>query len=121
MVTTSVSPAEGIYSNKSPQQTEGTKVVDREVPVNMQTQASRLLTDHFRCPDEFADLTVSENQSATPGYFRFGDDVICYGQCSIGTPAGTVTEPLHDALQDVRITGSSVQLPFDPSQIVNNL
>jgi hypothetical protein len=121
MVTASVSPVERAYINKSAQRAEGIHVAKAEEPANAQAQASRVLTDHFRCPEEFAALTVRESHAATPGYFRFGNDAICYGQCSSGRPATTVNEPLHDALQDVEINGSTVLLPFDPAQIVNNL
>ena len=121
MVTNSVPRTKKHYININTQQIEGTKVVESEEPVIKKNQASRLLTDHFRCPDEFADLTVRENQSTDPGYFRFGNDVICYGQSSSGTPAASVAEPLRDVLQDVKSDGCSVQLPFDPAQIVNNL
>jgi hypothetical protein len=61
------------------------------------------------------------NQSAGTGYFRFGPDAVCYGPCSSGALASSVTGNLHDALQDVSIDNSEVQLPFDPVQIVNNL
>ena len=59
--------------------------------------------------------------SVESGYFRFGSAGICYGQCSSGVPAALVTDPLHDTQQYVKTNGSSVQLPFDPVQVVNNL
>ena len=59
--------------------------------------------------------------SGDAGYFRFGSAGVCYGQCSSGVPAEFVTGPLHDTHQHVSTNGSSVQLPFDPSQVVNNL
>jgi len=59
--------------------------------------------------------------SAESGYFRFGSAGICYGQCSTGLPAVSVTEPLHDTYHDVIVSGSSVQLPFDPVTVINNL
>jgi hypothetical protein len=59
--------------------------------------------------------------SGDSGYFRFGSAGICYGQCSSGVPAEFVTGPLHDTHQHVSTNGSSVQLPFDPFQVVNNL
>lgn len=58
---------------------------------------------------------------AVPGYFRFGSAGICYGHCSSGLPAASVTDPLHDTYQDVIKNGSSVQLPFDPVEVINNL
>jgi hypothetical protein len=82
---------------------------------------AQLITGHFRCPEEDADFAVNGNLSADSGYFRFGSDAICYGQCSSGPPATLVTDPLHDAREHVVINGSSVQLPFDPVEIVDSL
>lgn len=92
-----------------------------EVSASNRTRAGRLLTDHFRCPEELVDLTISQGQSPHVGYFRFGSDAICYGQCSSGTAANSVTDPLYDALEAVNADGPSVQLPFDPVQVVTNL
>lgn len=89
--------------------------------LNIQSHVSRLLADHFRCPEELLGPLVCKDRSGDVGYFRFGPDAICYGQCSSGTPAEAVTGLLHDTLQNVRIDDSSVQLPFDPVQVVNNL
>jgi len=98
-----------------------TVVTGRPAPKENRIRAGQLLTDHFRCPEEFVDLHVNEGLSTDAGYFNFGDDVICYGQCASRMPARKVTDPLHDALQDVNIDGSSLQLPFNPIQVVNNL
>src|SRR5665213_605375 len=121
MVTTTLLPVEEEHIARNAQPPRRSEAAHKKVPVNTQSQASRVITDHFRCPDEFVDLIVKGDQATTPGYFRFGNDVICYGQCSSGMPAASVTEPLHNALQDVKINSGSVLLPFDPSQIVNNL
>jgi len=103
------------------QENEKAEEAERELPVNDRINAGRLLTDHFRCPEGFVDLTISEDRSASSGYFRFGSNAICYGQVSSAAPSATVTPALHDALQNVSTDGSSVHLPFDPVQIVNNL
>jgi hypothetical protein len=79
------------------------------------------LIDHFRCPEDVANFSVSADLSGESGFFRFGSDVICYGQCSSGTPTKKVTDSLHDASEHVGMNGSSIHLPFDPAQIVNNL
>ena len=55
------------------------------------------------------------------GYFRFGWDTICFGQLSSGDRAEVVTSTLHDALQDVRIQKSKCFLPFNPTNLVDNL
>ncbi len=92
-----------------------------EAVMSPQVSAGRLLTDYFRCPDSLADLTVAGDLSASSGYFRFGSEIICFGQCSSGTPSAQVAAPLHDAQQHVSAKESSIQLPFDPNQVVDNL
>ena len=55
-------------------------------------------------------------------YFHFGPDLICYGQRAAGQPAaGGGTHRLDDVLPDVGLQGSTLQLPFNPSDIVDNL
>jgi hypothetical protein len=85
------------------------------------SNANRFLTDHFRCPEDVADFTVTADLSSDSGYFRFGSDTICYGQCSSRIPAKLVTETLHVACPHLRTNASTVQLPFDPVQVVDNL
>lgn len=82
---------------------------------------NQLLVDHFRCPATLADFEVAGDLSADSGYFRFGSEAICYGQCSNGPPASVVTDLLRDACDYVSMNRSSIQLPFDPVQVVNNL
>jgi hypothetical protein len=98
-----------------------TAVFKDELMISHKSKASRLLTGHYLCPESFVDLAVTEELSGKSGYFRFGPGVICYGQCSSGVPATTVTDSLHDALEHVNTGGSSVRLPFDPVQVVNNI
>lgn len=74
----------------------------------------------FRCPEELCTFTVAPKLSFKPGYFRFGEDVICYGRCQ-GAPAQDPTGLLYDAMEDVRIDGSGLVLPFDPNEIIDNL
>lgn len=86
-----------------------------------QGNVSQFLIDRFRCSADVADFVVRPGLSHHSGYFRLGSDIICYGQCSSGAPAKCPTEPLPDASEYVVTTGSSVHLPFDPMQVVNNL
>jgi len=79
-----------------------------------------LLKERYRCPDDLGDFVVDGPLSHNSGYFRFGSDAICYGQCSSFTPASLPTSILYDAHEDVVVNGS-VHLPFDPAQVVDNL
>lgn len=74
----------------------------------------------FRCPEELCAFTVAPRLSSKPGYFRFGEDIICYGRC-LGPPAQDPSGLLYDAMEDVRIDGSGLVLPFDPNEIIENL
>ena len=94
--------------------------MNHELESNPQISANRLLTGHFRCPEGLVDLAVTDDLPPGSGYFRFGFGGICYGQCSSGTPAAAVTDELHDASDYVSVNGSSVQLSFDPVQVLEN-
>jgi hypothetical protein len=83
---------------------------------------ANLLKDYFRCPSNLADFAVTGDPSQTPpGYFRFGSDLICFGQCSSGVPSKSPAASLHDAGEHVATGPSSVRLTFDPTEVVNNL
>jgi hypothetical protein len=88
---------------------------------NPNGQPGRLLSDRFRCPENGAHFVETARLAHDAGYFQFGTDAVCYGRCSGGRPAKTVTDSLHDVLDDVFIDTSSVYLPFDPVQILDNL
>jgi len=92
-----------------------------ERALSQEDKTSRLLTGHFRCSDDLADFVVSGDLSSDSGFFRFGRAGVCYGQCSAEAPATIPTDSLRDAGQDVSLDGESVQLPFDPVQVVQNL
>ena len=55
------------------------------------------------------------------GYFRFGTDVICYGRLSGPSRPSDLSHSLHDACFDVTIRDKTVVLPFDLTEVINNL
>lgn len=79
------------------------------------------LVERYRCPDRFAEVTLSGELSARPGYFRFGQDAICYGRCASSVAANPSTDDLWDATVDTTTDGLTLRLPFDPTQVVENL
>jgi hypothetical protein len=83
------------------------------------TTYSTALTDYFRC----ADIPYF-GQSGTPhpanGFFRFGSEIVCYGQAT-GKTRSNATDHLYDASKDVQPNGSGLLLPFDLTQVVDNL
>jgi hypothetical protein len=82
---------------------------------------NRTLLDYFRCPDYLVDFSRGTDLSADEGFFRFGHDTICYGQHSGNSPSKQITHRLIDASRAVRFDRREVRLPFDFSQVVDNL
>ena len=82
---------------------------------------NQLLADRFRCPDTGVEFDWPMADNSPEGFFQFGDDILCYGQSNALPLGKTVSEPLHDALADVRIESGRCVLPFDPAEVVNNL
>lgn len=82
---------------------------------------SQMLANYFRCPDPGVEFDWPDGNQPQAGFFRCGDDSICYGRSGTIPLAQTVSEPLHDALDDVRIEPSRCVLPFDPAEVISNL
>lgn len=83
---------------------------------------NRAFLDYYRCPSAFADFSHATGHSDDniPGYFTFGPDLICYGGTNIHG-CKKVTGQLPDALKQVRFENSTCILPFNPTEIADNL
>jgi hypothetical protein len=75
----------------------------------------------YRCPESLVNLDLAGQLSSEMGYFSFGDGAVCFGRCSVGSPTKVVGNGLCDLTRHVTSDGSSLHLPFDPSEIVDNL
>jgi hypothetical protein len=80
-----------------------------------------ILVNHYRCSDSIEPFSLRGPLSKDSGYFRFGGDVVCYGRCSSGVGARRATDELHDAQTDIVTGGTTLELPFNPSEIIANL
>ena len=83
-------------------------------------QIVRSILDYYRCPDRFLDLELSRPLSAEEGFFQFGGSV-CYGRSSAGYRRTRVENGLYDVLDDVSFQNSRAILPFDLSEVIDNL
>lgn len=79
------------------------------------------LVDHYRCPDDYAELECRGRLSDDAGYFRFGPDIICHGRTASGIRASRADAALYDARKDVATEDSNLLLPFDPSEVIDSL
>jgi hypothetical protein len=82
---------------------------------------NKALIDYFRCPEVFADYALRGDLCPGEGYFRFGPEVICYGQSSLGYYAETPAKATCDLAYHIRTEGTTCYIPFDPLAIVDNL
>ena len=76
--------------------------------------------DYYRCPSEFGEFDLTGELSPDEGYFTF-HDAICFGRRRGGPPSRYVTDSLPDVSRDVESTGGRVCLPFNLSEVVDNL
>ena len=80
---------------------------------------ARALTDYYRCPEEFVKISLAAELSRGAGYFAFGGNV-CWGQSAYGYRAASPIG-LYETLADVSVTSGCLRVPFDPTQVIDNL
>src|SRR5690348_878223 len=82
---------------------------------------SGVLQQYYRCPEQVCTLAAAPNLPEASGFFRFGADVIAFGQCKSGV-ASKITRNMPDALIDVETDQcGNITLPFDPAVVLENL
>jgi peptidoglycan/xylan/chitin deacetylase (PgdA/CDA1 family) len=79
------------------------------------------LSDFYRVPEEMLGHVCVAKPSGEAGFFRFGSEAICYGQCESGVARTVEDAGPYDALRHVRLAGSDLHLPFDLTQVIENL
>jgi hypothetical protein len=79
------------------------------------------LSDYYRVPECLIGRSSPLHLSGPEGFFSLGPHAICYGQCESGVSARVEGAALCDASKRICITGSEVDLPFDPEQVIENL
>jgi hypothetical protein len=81
----------------------------------------RNLSAYYRLPLDLPYFAQSTEPAGGAGFFRFGSATSCYGQCKSELTSKITRQDIRDVSQDVRFEGSKIYLPFDPSQIIENL
>ena len=77
--------------------------------------------DYYRSSPKTVHFESTQELLVEPGYFRFGDDLICYGKIDAVPTRKHFSGPLRDALPGIVWDSDGVHLPFDPDQAVENL
>jgi hypothetical protein len=83
--------------------------------------SAQALMERYRCPESFLKYRLLGPLPDTAGFFQFGPGITCYGRSSSGKMAHCATPPLHDVSSDVALKNSELLLPFDPTEVIDNL
>ncbi len=84
-------------------------------------EMNKVLLDRYLCPEHFVDIQLIGQLSDDPGYFRFGPNTTCYGRSASGFRSDRPDATLYDALADVTVHGTTVGVPFNPTDVIDNL
>jgi hypothetical protein len=81
------------------------------------------LLDYYRIPVKSVGgiSLVTDSAPGETGFFQFGKGNICYGRCKTGVAADVAGSSDFDASKDVHLHSTSIQLPFDFTEVVENL
>jgi hypothetical protein len=90
------------------------------VPLS-QIRRARSVEEYYRYAPIVPDFRSPRKSEGAEGFFRFGNDVICYGRSSEHAVFPSVNGHLFDSLNYVETRDSSIILPFDVDQIAENL
>jgi hypothetical protein len=81
------------------------------------------LLDYYRIPPELlGGVTLAAgNLSGAPGFFQFGPGNICFARNSRGVAADAKDSAAFDARTDIQCNGGAIQLPFEFTEVIENL
>jgi len=80
-----------------------------------------LLSDFYRCPQLSADFRLAGQPRTGAGYFGIKDGPICYGQLSGAETSSILNGELPEACPEMIEAGNTINLPFDPAEVIANL
>lgn len=82
---------------------------------------SNSFEQYFKCPERYAQFALKGPLSTTEGYFRFGEDAVCFARYSGGQPCNSPNGSLADAAREVTMERGTGHLPFDVDEVVDGL
>ena len=82
---------------------------------------SRAFRDFYRYPEGMFDFVLRGKLSQHKGYFRVGPDTICYGRSCTESTEQQPGFLLRDELGATVTDEEGFVLPFDPTEIIDNL
>ncbi len=83
----------------------------------------RALLDYYCFPaDLFSNISPTiDSAPGESGFFQFGENNICYGRNRSGVSVDVAGAGKFDASKDIRAEGKTIGLPFDFTEVIENL
>src|SRR5580704_13113172 len=81
---------------------------------------SKILSEYYRTPLVLPAVYAGGEGKDGAGFFRFGAEIVCYGECSSGVAADVEASVAFD-VSKAMVADSETRLPFDISKIIDNL
>ena len=79
------------------------------------------VAQYYRCQERHAKFNLAGSLSQEKGFFRFGDEGLCYGQLARDMPSLTPNGKLCNVICHTSHNNGVTYLPFDITQVVDNL
>src|SRR5215472_17186086 len=79
------------------------------------------LSGYYKTPLTSNVVYPSGGASNGAGFFRFGPDTVCYGECSEGVAKDALSSDAFDIAKAVTVTNGEIRLPFDIGTVIENL
>jgi hypothetical protein len=80
-----------------------------------------ILAEYYRTPLHPRALYAPGGFQNGAGFFRLGDDVVCYGECQGGVANNVVDSLAFDVSEAISTTGAELCLPFNIGDVIENL
>ena len=92
-------------------------------PSSVRGEASLIqaVHDRYLCPERFLDFRLSHELSPDAGTFQFGSDTTCFGRTVNRAHWEEKSTSGYDTYPSVFNEGTQLVLPFDPSEVIDNL
>src|SRR5881396_338664 len=101
------------------EQNDMSRVVPATSPKNQ--VMTTILSEYYRSP-LLAPAVSTDGEGQSPsGFFSFGKDIVCYGECSSGVAPDVQAAVDFDASKTTTVSDSEIRLPFDALGVVENL
>lgn len=82
---------------------------------------SNVVSDYFRFPTGVLDFGLLGELSPPSGFFRFGQDTLCFGRNSTGQTGETPSDAVILSADNLLSGDGRCLVPFDPDEVINNL